>query len=119
MKVSGDPVTQAGLDRKLPEVQRLQDSQACLLHVLSSVLFNTGRDVCESDHLHRASGEAFHDQQLKGKLAEGTHTGSFSLYPSVCPLPRVPERNSLNLNVPVLARSAVSPDPFTWQEHQA
>lgn len=117
MRVSGDPVTQAGLDRKLPEVQRLQDSQTCLLHLLSSVLFNTGREVCESDHLHQASGEAFHDQQLKGK-AEGTHTGSFSLHPSVCPLPRVPERSSLNPNVPVSAWSAVSPDPFTWQEHQ-
>lgn len=98
---SDDPVTMAGLNRKLPEVQRLQVAglmSLCLFffffNSLATELFNTGREVSESDHLYHMSVEAFHDQQLKGKRSEGTHRGGFSLHTaSVCLLPRGPGRS--------------------------
>lgn len=62
MRASGGSVTLAGLDRKLPEVQRLQGSGASVFfHPLSTELFSAGREFHESDPLHHAPMEAFCD----------------------------------------------------------
>lgn len=92
--------------------QRLQGSRACLSHPLSTLLFNTGREVPESDHLNHASMEAFRDQQSKGKLAECTERQLLSTY-SFCLTTSQSAREKLIVSKsPNLAWSAASPDPF-------